>query len=791
MKTENIIDILSKIEEEQSLLFSIDVLNLSPRFHRTLLRNHTNTIGDLVRNWRAIPEFTNMGIKGIQEITDKLNLWYQKKGHLLFLPDVPEVPPNEKPSVEELSLTRDNTLLNSPISTLNLSIRTYNALRRHDIETVRQVLTEWQNISFIKNVGPATLEEIQKAIASLQNQISIQKDTSHGNLPNNEILVKEQVRVLALPRSAETLLKNNNIQTIDQITSGKMLEISSAEDTNPHTIRQIFTAVVDWLNADENRKNAYIEFMQGKGLIAKPDQISFDDYFNNLFSLLNSRYYPMMEFRHGLRTGKKVTLEETAKQFGVTRERIRQIESLAIDQVKIQLSKTGSPWLFQKIREKIEARGGFISQSRLTDELRHEFKNTIYSIEGILEFFNKVFDGELSTDHDDVKIVYVLTLSGWSTSSYDKDQILQTANKTLEILSTAELPIQWADLFSVLVREDGLLTLDEHLAHAISLCLIDTQKIQRQMDGSWFKFEKGTRYNRIIYIMRQIGQPAHFSEISDMYDEIYSDQPLSEHGVHTVLSGRNEFVRVGRGKYGLPEWGLHDDGNVSNAVLRILVNHKHPMFLADITDEVLKTWDVQSSAVISAIDSDARFSKTDDGKIWLTEAGLTLKKKVKRDDDARWDRLLIVLRELGKPLSVDLIVDAHNISYPERPLTVAAVKSMMYRKPELFVRTGRDEFGLAEWGLQPLQDVPVNRSEEILKILRRKSPIHIKEIHNLYNEYHPENQVSLITIGIDLRNLIRNLAGTVSSPRRGIYQIIDEVEVETTPSQQDKRIEKI
>ena len=39
----------------------------------------------------------------------------------------------------------------------------------------------------------------------------------------------------------------------------------------------------------------------------------------------------MIEFRYGLRTGKKTTLEETAKQFGVTRERIRQIENMAID----------------------------------------------------------------------------------------------------------------------------------------------------------------------------------------------------------------------------------------------------------------------------------------------------------------------------------------------------------------------------------------------------------------------------------------------------------------------------
>ena len=88
--------------------------------------------------------------------------------------------------------------------------------------------------------------------------------------------------------SAERLLRTNNIETIDQITSEKLKRINSAEDTNSNTVRQIFTAVLDWLNEDENRKNAYLESMQGKGVIARPEEISFDDYFNALFGLLNT-----------------------------------------------------------------------------------------------------------------------------------------------------------------------------------------------------------------------------------------------------------------------------------------------------------------------------------------------------------------------------------------------------------------------------------------------------------------------------------------------------------------------
>jgi len=244
---------------------------------------------------------------------------------------------------------------------------------------------------------------------------------------------------------------------------------------------------------------------------------------------------------------------------------------------------------------------------------------------------------------------------------------------------------------------------------------------------------------------------------------------MSEHNIQALLSGHGEFVRVGKGKYGLAEWGIHDDGNVANAVRRILINHKHPMRFVDISEEVLKTWEVQKSAIIAAIDNDARFSKTNDGKVWLTETGLTIERKIKRDDTARWDRLMIVMRDLGTPMPVRIIVEAHNSSYPERPLTLSAVRYMMNRKPDVFVHTGQDEFGLVEWGSQPFQNNSKDRTEEILEILQQHSPLTAREIHNLYNQAHPERPVSRITIGFDLKKI----AGKISSPKRGVYKIND------------------
>ena len=58
------------------------------------------------------------------------------------------------------------------------------------------------------------------------------------------------------------------------------------------------------------------------------------DHIKEVLETLSPREAKVLEYRFGLEDGKQRTLEEVGKEFGVTRERIRQIEAKAIRKLR-------------------------------------------------------------------------------------------------------------------------------------------------------------------------------------------------------------------------------------------------------------------------------------------------------------------------------------------------------------------------------------------------------------------------------------------------------------------------
>ncbi len=71
---------------------------------------------------------------------------------------------------------------------------------------------------------------------------------------------------------------------------------------------------------------------------------------NSEFEHLSPRYYKLLELRYGLKDGETMTLDEVGQKLGVTRERIRQIESSALD----SLRRSSSLNRYKRVKKKLE-----------------------------------------------------------------------------------------------------------------------------------------------------------------------------------------------------------------------------------------------------------------------------------------------------------------------------------------------------------------------------------------------------------------------------------------------------
>lgn len=107
-----------------------------------------------------------------------------------------------------------------------------------------------------------------------------------------------------------------------------------------YTIRNIDQEIVSLENpvGEDDEKSTLSDFLEDSD-IASPSQESslriLRDHLHEILDDLSPKERKILELRHGLEDGIIHTLEEVGKEFGVTRERIRQIEAKAHERIRL------------------------------------------------------------------------------------------------------------------------------------------------------------------------------------------------------------------------------------------------------------------------------------------------------------------------------------------------------------------------------------------------------------------------------------------------------------------------
>jgi RNA polymerase primary sigma factor len=131
-------------------------------------------------------------------------------------------------------------------------------------------------------------------------------------------------------------------------------EIGSAMEVNPEKVEEILKISQEPVSLEtpigEEEDSHLGDFIEDRSAPAPADAASFQllkEQIQDVLDTLTDRESRVLQLRFGLEDGRSRTLEEVGREFGVTRERIRQIEAKA-------LRKLRHPTRSRKLRDFME-----------------------------------------------------------------------------------------------------------------------------------------------------------------------------------------------------------------------------------------------------------------------------------------------------------------------------------------------------------------------------------------------------------------------------------------------------
>jgi len=326
-----------------------------------------------------------------------------------------------------------------------------------------------------------------------------------------------------------------------------------------------------------------------------------------LLNPLDQRPRDVLVARFGLRDDEPQTLESIGRKYGITRERVRQIEAFALNRIRKsdEFSVLGD--VFSELKVIIDRSGWVVQEEDFLSSVasRGDYRPHILFLLVVGDDFYKVKKDE----H---------VHSSWTTDNKRMENI----RKALQLLHEQ---INNETLFS---EKELLAIFEKHLTDALrekvreeviySLIKISRLVAQNAL-GEWgaitspFIKPRGMR-DYAFLVMRKHGSPMHFSETANAIKELFG-RPAHIQTVHNEVIKDDRFVLVGRGLYALREWGY--EGGVVKKVIEKILSDNGPLPKEEIVKRVLKERYVKENTILVNLQNRNFFKKDKQGNYFI------------------------------------------------------------------------------------------------------------------------------------------------------------------------------
>lgn len=329
-----------------------------------------------------------------------------------------------------------------------------------------------------------------------------------------------------------------------------------------------------------------------------------------LLSVLPDRAKQVLISRYGLGTKTdKMTLDSIGKQYGITRERVRQIENYALANIrKSDIYKTEKS-TFAELEELLHSLGGIVVEE---DFLGHVSKDK--SLQNHIHFILVVGDSFKKRKEDDH------FKHRWHVNEELAKNVEDSLRKLYSGLSDQDLLPESEMVNKFLFHLESVAEKYKN-QEIIKRWLSISKKVGKNAIGEWGMSSspnvktKGMR-DYAFLVIRKHGSPIHFKEVAQQITQVFKKKAHVA-TTHNELIKDSRFVLVGRGLYALKEWGYI--AGVVKDVIKNIIEKNGPLTKEEIIQKVLKERYVKDNTIMVNLQNQKHFRKDKDNKYHLAE----------------------------------------------------------------------------------------------------------------------------------------------------------------------------
>ncbi len=324
-----------------------------------------------------------------------------------------------------------------------------------------------------------------------------------------------------------------------------------------------------------------------------------------LLGALPERARDVIISRYGLgESPKKMTLESIGKRYGVTRERVRQVENYALMSIRKSDAYQKEKTAFEELEKLLHSLGGVIAEEELLNHISKDagMQNFVHFLLVAGEAFKK----EKEDEHFKHR---------WYIDDQLARKVHEALKKLYKNLNNNDLVTELDIIAQFLTHVEGVA---DHLKEGdvVRRWLNLSKVIGKNPLGEWGLLSspniraKGVR-DYAFLVLRKHGSPIHFREVAKSIEKLFGKKAHIA-TTHNELIKDQRFVLVGRGLYALAEWG-YMSGVVKDVVRKILEKNG-PLTREQVVEKVLKERYVKENTILVNLQNPKHFKKDTEGR---------------------------------------------------------------------------------------------------------------------------------------------------------------------------------